>query len=125
LKIVLLTLHELVFLIFLFFLFRNFWFVTPHLTCFEGRLGQGPLQFKMGSISRLILLFLLWVSGSVAEIDTFTLDEVESQISAFIQNTHNGTTVNQRDYPQPSLPTGCTLAVSKSSSQSYSFRRIS
>jgi hypothetical protein len=70
----------------------------------------------MGSILRVILLALFLVSGAVAEIDTFTLDEVESQISDFIQNTHNGTTVNQRDYPQPSLPTGCTLAVNNSSS---------
>jgi hypothetical protein len=71
----------------------------------------------MGSISRfIILLSLLLVSRAIAEIDTFTLEEVESQISDFIQNTYNGTTVNQRDYPQPSLPPGCTLAVCNSSS---------
>jgi hypothetical protein len=77
----------------------------------------------MGSISRfIILLSLLLVSRAIGEIDTFTLEEVESQISDFIQNTHNGTTFNQRDYLQPSLPTRCTLAVSDSSPQSHSFR---
>jgi hypothetical protein len=118
---VLIALRELIFLIFLFFLFRNFRLVTPHLTCFEGRLGRSPFQFEMTSISRfIILLSLLLVSRAIAEIDTFTLDEVESQISDFIQNTHNGTTFNQRDYPQPPLPSGCTLAVSDSSSQAQS-----
>jgi len=120
---VLLALYELIFLVFLFFLFRNFRFVTPHLTRFEDRPGRGPLQFKMGSISRfIILLSLLLVSRAIAEIDTFTLEEVESQISDFIQNTHDGTTFNQRDYQRPSLPTGCTLAVSNSFPQSHSFQ---
>jgi len=77
---------------------------------------QGPVHLKMGSILHVILLDLSLVSGAVAEIDIFTLEEVASQISDFIQNTHNGTTFNQRDYRQLSLPTGCTLAVNNSSS---------
>jgi hypothetical protein len=76
----------------------------------------------MGSLSRFIILSLILVSGVASEINTFRLDEVESQISGFIQNAHNGTTVNHHDYPQPSLPTGCTIAVSNLSSQSYLFQ---
>jgi hypothetical protein len=68
------------------------------------------MEAKMGSILRLVLLSLFFASRAVV-VETFTLDEVESQISDFIHNFSNGTIISQRDYIESSLPTGCGLAA--------------
>jgi hypothetical protein len=56
----------------------------------------------------------------VAQNDTFTLDDIDSQISAFLQGVQGGT-LSARDSLSRGLPSGCTLAVS-STIRSYLHR---